>query len=159
MSSRTWVAVVLTLLVAGCVTDGGGYQTASRTPACQYQVPITYAPVRLRINTAATYSMNNFQGFQRDTPWFLIESLDDINPGKYQLADGVASDINLIFTLTEDGQNHFGAHISAYLPKQDSWFRYSWPQYYVTPEKLIDDVADMIDQFVTQGWSYGTGNC
>jgi hypothetical protein len=158
MSSRAWVAVVLTLLVAGCVTDGG-YQAARQAPSCQYQPPLTYAPVRLHISAQADYPVQDLRGYELMTPWLLYESLNEINPGKYQLGDGRATDIALTFTMTYGGAQYYGARIEAYLPRPDSWFRYSWPPRYASSDDLYDDVTDMIDQFVTQGWSYGAGNC
>ena len=141
------------VLIAGCAL----VPPEPPRPQCYSHPPLDYSPILVKINVHATYQVKDAQGFADTAPRDFFDALYASNYGKYELADGEVPNLILTLSITNDGQNHYGAHLQAYGNGEGYLFSYSWPQNYVTPARLLNDVASMVDRFITEGWH--RGNC
>ncbi len=148
--SRHLTGFALIGLLGGCDVDQRSTYVA---PKCYVHQPLDYAPILVNISVTANYTLDDPQSFHNNMPGELFDALDDVNPNKYELADGVTPNLYLTLTLTNDGQNHYGAYLNVSGNGEGYLFNYSWPQNYVTGRKLVTDVAAMTDRFVTEGWN------
>jgi hypothetical protein len=149
-------AAALASLLAGCVAEDN-YAYTPPQQSCYRHDPLTYTPILTRINVTANYTLkepDKFYGYENQ---YFFEELDDLNPGKYKLADGVIPNLILTITISNDGQDHYGAYMEGHGNGEGFLFSYTWDQIYVTAQRLREDIADKVNAFITLGWH--RGNC
>jgi hypothetical protein len=156
MRARNCSAAAFACLLAGCVAEENYAYNPPAQQTCYRHDPLDYVPVLVKISVTANYELKNWDGLSGENRYF-FEELDDINPGKYQLADGVTPNLILTITLTNDGNDHYGAVLEGHGNGEGYLFSYTWAQNYVTARRLREDVADKVNAFITQGWH--RGNC
>ncbi len=124
--------------------------TYQKPKPCVTHKGLTYSPVLIKVNLSGDYTMKDLQEAQRTRPVYILNQLNYLNPGKYQLADGVTPNLNLYITLQTDSYGHYGATLTGYV--HDGDFYRSLNTNYVTLEKLYDDIATEVNYFVRNGW-------
>ncbi len=146
----TTAIVIFYFLLALASVPTQRYQYTPKPQPCVKHRPLTYYPVLTQINLSGTYSMKDLPEAQRISPAYFVELLNNLNYGKYKIADGVTPNLNLYITLNTDAYGHYGATISGAVYEGN--FSFNMLSNYVTHQKLFQDIAAKVDVFITRGW-------
>jgi hypothetical protein len=141
------------IMVLACAPPRHTYKPAP--DPCVNHAALTYSPVLVQINIDGSYTMKDLAGAQISGQNYFFQALQNLNYGKYSLAQGVTPNLNIYITVNTDGYQHYGATVKLYVYDDNTWF--SMPSNYVDPEKLFDDIASKLNSFVMYGWKHG--NC
>jgi hypothetical protein len=126
-------------------------RTYRSTPQpCTKHQPVSYSPVLVKINISGSYTMKDLPEVQRVGPSLVLDALNNQNPYKYKLADGVQPNMTLYVTFNNDTYGHYGASVTGYL--YDGDFNFSLTANYVTTPKLFSDLAEQVNIYITRGW-------
>lgn len=142
------------MALASVPTQKNYYRKPVTYPCIQYP-PITYSPILLRINIDGNYTMKDLSSARQATPSIIMDELYKYNYS-YKLADGVAPNLVLNVTFTNDGYDHFGVSLKVDWQGQAS-FTITLPSTYITLQQLIADMAKELNKWVANGWH--SGNC
>ncbi len=142
--------IVLTFLLMAVASAPPRRTYQSKPQPCTKHQPINYSPVLVKVNISGSYSMKDLTEVQRIRPTLVLDNLNSVNYGKYQIADGVTPNLNLYITLNNDNYGHYGASITGYV--YDGNFNFTINTDYVTLEKLYSDIAYKINGYITGGW-------
>ena len=146
--------LALLLALAGCDDFDDDHEADVQPAPCYEHDALTYSPILVKINIDANYDLNDPNGFRSDAPASFLDALTSVS-SKYQIADGVTPNLIFNITATNDGHDHFGANVTVSGNGEGYLFSFTMPQDYVTPGKLLDDIASKADGFVTSGWQRG----
>lgn len=152
-ASCTWPVAAIVLFFVTAVASVPAQKTTYQKPKpqpCITHKSLAYSPVLIKVNLSGDYTMKDLQEAQRQRPTFILNELNYLSPGKYQLADGVTPNLNLYITLKTDSYGHYGAEVTGYVHDGDFFVRFGMD--YVTLEKLYSDIAAKINLFVRNGW-------
>ncbi len=157
MKFAKWILILAVLLgMTGCTGLIPVQAPRYTPPPCTRHAALGYSPVKVKLNVNFTYNLRDPNAAQEWTPNALFTALNATSGTTYTLADGVTPNLILDVTITNDGQNHYGATMEGYGNGEGYLFRYSWSNDYVTGSQLLTDIANKINGFVQYGWS---NNC
>jgi hypothetical protein len=142
-------AILFFLMVLACASSKPAYHAPKPLP-CVTHKGLNYSPVLTRIELSGSYTMKDLNGAQRYAYDYVMDELKQLNPGKYQLADGVTPNLTLQIVINTDSYQHYGATLNMYV--YDGSAYYPWPSDYVTIDKLYDDICAKVNVFVSNGW-------
>lgn len=151
----TVILVFLIMAIASTSSRKNAYRPPPPAP-CVTHAAITFSPILVKINFDASYTMKDLNTAKEEFPGLFMQSLKNVNYS-YQLADGVTPNLIFYITITNDGNNHYGASVTVNGLGEGYLFRFSLPNDYVTAARLINDMAERANEFVTRGWH--SGNC
>ncbi len=123
---------------------------------CVTHAAVTSSTLLVKINFDAGYNMKDLFAARENFPSLFLEALKSRN-SVYRISDGVTPNLIFAVTITNDGYNHYGANVTVNGLGEGYLFNYTLAQEYVTPDRLIDDMAKRANEFITQGWH--RGNC
>ena len=126
------------------------YYAKQKPQPCITHKPLSYSPVLVKIYIGGTYTMKDLPGAQTDEPTYILNQLNEVNPGKYQLANGATPNLNLYITYTTDNYQHYGAEIHGYVFDGD--FYDVLNNNYVTFDRLDADIVQKVNEFIDGGW-------
>jgi hypothetical protein len=142
------VWVLFFIMVLACATPKQSY--TPRPQPCVTHKGLNYSPVLTKINLSGSYTMKDLSGAQRLGYEIIMDNLKRLNPGKYQLSDGVTPNLTINITINTDSYQHYGATLDMYV--YDGTVYNSFPTNYITVEKLFDDLCYKINNYVSYGW-------
>jgi hypothetical protein len=135
-------------MALACATPKASYKP--KPLPCVTHKGLNYSPVLTRINLSGSYTMKDLNGAQRYAYDYVMDELRRLNPGKYQLADGVTPNLTIDIVINTDSYQHYGATLNMYV--YDGSVYYSWGTDYVTVDKLYDDICAKANTFISYGW-------
>ncbi|MBV9986885.1 MAG: hypothetical protein JO301_04365 [Chitinophagaceae bacterium] len=145
------VAALFLLMAAASAPPRRSYQSYQPKPLpCIKHRPLNYSPVLIKLNISGSYTMKDLPGYQESGPYLYLEKLNNLNPYKYKLADGVLPNLTLEITFNTDNYGHYGATINGSV--FDGEFYINLPSNYITHQKLLDDICSAVDARITRGW-------
>jgi hypothetical protein len=142
------VMAAFTAMALACATPQQSYH--SKPAPCVKHKPLTYSPVLVTIYISGSYNMKDLKEVQRTLPHTLLDKMNALSYGKYQMADGVKPNLSLYITYSTDSYEHYGAEIKGYV--YDGDFYYTMPSNYITFDRLDTDIVSKVNGFITGGW-------
>lgn len=152
--AATLVAVVFLFMVFASATQHQRrtvYRAPQKRPCVQHG-PLNYSPVLIQVNIDGSYTMKDLPGVQTSWQSYFLDKLLAANSYKYKFAQGVTPNLTIQITINTDGYQHYGATVKFYVYDDNTWF--TLPSNYVEPARLVDDIADRMNRYVSYGWSH-----
>lgn len=146
------VTIVFLFMVFASATPRRTVYRAPQKMPCVQHGPLNYSPVLIQVNIDGSYTMKDLPGVQTSWQSYFLDKLLAANSNKYKFAQGVTPNLTIQITINTDGYQHYGATVKFYVYDDNTWF--TLQSNYVEPARLIDDIADRMNRYVSYGWSH-----
>lgn len=162
LKSHLWTVVMFVLFFTMALASVPSQRTTYHKPKplpCVTHKGLAYSPVLVKFFISGSYTLKDLQSVQQRDPGDIINELNKLNPGKYQLTSGQTPNLNLYVTYNTDSYQHYGASVKGYV--YDGNFSFTLPTNYniddlngsaYGPGKIMTDIAQKVNTFISYGW-------
>ena len=150
--------VLFFVMAIACVPSQHYTYKKPKPEPCITHKGLSYSPVLVTFYISGSYNMENLSNAQTSVPNILLNKLNGLSYGKYQIANGVTPNLNLYVDYKTDNYGHYGADIKGYVYDGDF---HTWTENnFVTFDRLDDEVASKVNAYIMYGWCKNcTGPC